>query len=48
MDGDSYMRLKFYVDGSKRKATATIDLKKVRVSHFDIRERVCILVLSAK
>ena len=31
MDGDSYMRLKFYVDGSKRKATATIDLKKVRV-----------------
>ena len=29
MDGVSYMRLKFYVDGVKRKGIATIDLKKV-------------------
>lgn len=29
MDGVDYMRVKFYVDGSKRKGTATIDLKKV-------------------
>ena len=29
VDDVTYMRLKFYVDGSKRKGTATIDLKKV-------------------
>ena len=29
VDGVSYMRLKFYVDGVKRKGIATIDLKKV-------------------
>ena len=29
MDGVTYMRVKFYVDGSKRKGTAYLDLKKV-------------------
>ena len=29
VDGVTYMRLKFYVDGSKMKGTATIDLRKV-------------------
>ena len=29
MDGEKYMRVQFYVDGSKRKGTVQIDLKKV-------------------
>lgn len=32
MDGVSYMRVKFYVDGSKRKGVAYLDLKKVNSS----------------
>ena len=30
MDDVTYMRVKFYVDGSKRKGTVHVDLKKVR------------------
>ncbi len=33
VDGETYMRLHFHVNGSKRKGTATIDLKKVRRSY---------------
>ena len=29
MDDVAYMRVKFYVDGSKRKGTVHVDLKKV-------------------
>lgn len=29
VDGESYMRVKFYVDGSRRKGEAHLDLKKV-------------------
>ncbi len=29
MDGVTYMRMKFYVDGSKRKGVVVLDLKKV-------------------
>ena len=29
MDDVTYMRVKFYVDGSKRKGTVHVDLKKV-------------------
>ena len=30
MDGVSYMRMKFYVNGSKRKGTVSLDVKKAR------------------
>lgn len=30
VDGMQYMRMKFYVDGSKRKGTVHLDMKKVR------------------
>ena len=30
VDNETYMRVKFYVDGSKRKGTVHVDLKKVR------------------
>jgi len=30
VEGTTYMRMKFYVDGSKRKGTVHLDLKKVR------------------
>ena len=29
VDNETYMRVKFYVDGSKRKGTVHVDLKKV-------------------
>ena len=32
VDDVTYMRVKFYIDGSKRKGTVHVDLKKVRLS----------------
>ena len=36
MDDVTYMRVKFYVDGSKRKGTVHVDLKKVSGYEFHL------------
>lgn len=35
VDGEEYMRIQFYVSGSKQNATAHLDLKKV-IQHYPI------------
>ena len=34
VEGVTYMRMKFYVSGSKRKGEAVLDLKKVRRQQY--------------
>ena len=36
VEGVTYMRMKFYVSGSKRKGEAVLDLKKVRRPYYSI------------